>query len=130
MQTHKTDKDSKLHKETRSTGVLKKELGYLFSNLPLSYERLGDIFHVSSKTVQRWKEGQSTPSSTYALVTLSKLSEIIRFGLKVYTPEGLEEFLTTPLPCFGHRAAIELIAEGRNADVMGALADDYEGLGL
>ena len=129
MQPHRINKEERQRKGALTEGVLKKELGSLFANLPLSYERMGGIFQVSSKTVQRWKEGQSTPSR-HALVTLSKLSEIIRFGLKIYTPEGLEEFLTIPLPCFGHRAAIELIAEGRNAEVMGALADDYEGLGF
>jgi hypothetical protein len=107
-----------------------RNLGYLFANLPLSFERMGNLFHVSSKTVQRWKEGTYTPSGRDVLGTLSRVIEVIELGRKVYTPEGLEEFVTTPLPGFGHRTAIQLMAEGEYDKVLGALADDHEGLGF
>ncbi len=55
--------------------------------------------------------------------------EIQDLGLKTYTPEGLEEFLSTPMAIFGGHTAKELIDAGRGERVLAALASDYEGLG-
>ena len=130
MKTHMSHKDIKKKGVIAAGGVREKLMVFLFANLPLSSERMGDLFHVSSKTVQRWKERKFTPSHEDVLGKLSRVIEVVELGRKVYTPEGLEEFVTTPLPVFGHRSAIQLMAEGEYDKVLGALADDYEGLGF
>ena len=56
-------------------------------------------------------------------------AEIQELGLKAYTPEGYEEFLSTPMPVFGGHTAKDLIAAGYGERVLAALAQDYEGLG-
>ena len=130
MRTHVEHKVAKKRGLVAAGGIRGREFGYLLANLPLSTERLGDLFRVSSKTVQRWKEGKFSPSSDDVLTRLSRIVEVVELGRKVYTPDGLEEFVTTPLPGFGHRTAIQLMAEGEYDKVLGALADDYEGLGF
>ena len=130
MKTHMEHKDVKKKGLIAAGGVREKQMVFLFANLPLSIERMGDLFHVSSKTVQRWKERKFAPSHEDVLEKLSRVIEVVELGRKIYTPEGLEEFVTTPLPGFGHKSAIQLMAEGEYDKVLGALADDYEGLGF
>ncbi len=55
--------------------------------------------------------------------------QIERLGHKVYTPEGYQEFLHTPLKVFGDHTADDLIAAGYGQRVLALLAEDYEGLG-
>jgi hypothetical protein len=50
-------------------------------------------------------------------------------GLSVYTLEGFQEFLRTPLPTFDGRTPLQMIEQGKADDVIAALASDYEGLG-
>jgi len=130
MKTHIEPKDVKKKALIAAGGVRGRQMVFLFANLPLSIERMGNLFHVSSKTVQRWKERKFAPSQEDVLQKLSRVIEVVELGRKVYTPEGLGEFLTTPLPVFGHRSAVQLMAEGEYDKVLGALADDFEGLGF
>jgi hypothetical protein len=60
---------------------------------------------------------------------LSKLKEIEELGLLVYTPDGLREFLRTPMAAFDGHSALEMIAVGKYERVIASLAADYEGLG-
>ena len=53
----------------------------------------------------------------------------IDLGTKVYTPEGLREFFSTPLPEFGNKTAFDMFFIGDYDAVLSALAADYEGLG-
>ena len=61
---------------------------------------------------------------------LAKLQEIVTLGLMIYSSkEGLKDFLTTRLPIFDERSAMDLMSIGEYDRVIGALAADYEGLG-
>ncbi len=95
--------------------------------LGLSRERLARLLDVSTKTVERWERGDGAPSRGLAQERLAQLAEIVTLGGLVYTPEGLVRLLTTPMPLFGHRTALQLLERGEGEQVTGALAQDYEG---
>ena len=65
-----------------------------------------------------------------SLVSLAKLREIVELGHRVYTSEGLQEFLAMPLDVFGERSGFELIQLGEYEPVLAALAADFEGTGF
>ncbi|PIG93584.1 transcriptional regulator [Gloeocapsopsis sp. IPPAS B-1203] len=98
--------------------------------LAISQERMSTLLKVSTKTVTRWEKGERRPSDRDTLSRLAKLKEIKELGLMVYTPEGLKEFLNTPLPVFNGRCALELLQLGEYETVIGTLAADYEGTGF
>lgn len=98
-------------------------------DLHLSRERMGRLVDVSAKTIQRWEEQGKLPSSVRVRQQLAEIAEIVELGLIVYTPDGFREFLTTPLPPFEHRTALQEIEQGRAENVIAALSTDYEGLG-
>jgi transcriptional regulator with XRE-family HTH domain len=97
-------------------------------NLHLSRERLGGILHVSAKTLERWEKRNEIPNRD-AVRGFAKIREIAELAQTVYTPEGVETFLSTPLPVFEGRTALELMTLGEYDRVVAALAADYEGLG-
>jgi transcriptional regulator with XRE-family HTH domain len=97
--------------------------------LALSQERLGAVLRVSPKTVSRWEDKAGQPADEALLHKLSQLKEIAELGSRVYTPQGLKLFLTTPLPVFGGRSGLELMSLGEFEPVIAALAADFEGLG-
>jgi hypothetical protein len=68
--------------------------------------------------------------SEQARAQLARFPEVAALGHAVYTDEGLVLFLTTPLPVFGGRTAVELLDEGQAEPVLAALAADHEGLGF
>lgn len=96
--------------------------------LALSRERLGGILHVSAKTLERWEKRNEVPSRD-AIRDYAKIRDIAELAGKVYAPEGVTTFLSTPLPVFEGRTALELMALGEYDRVLAALAADYEGLG-
>ncbi|GFE68456.1 DNA-binding transcriptional regulator [Chroococcus sp. FPU101] len=96
--------------------------------LHLSQERMSHLLHVSTKTLWRWENTSTAPNSV-ALQHLSKLKQIASLASKVYTPEGIETFLFTPIEEFDFLTAYDMIALGKHEQVLGALAADYEGLG-
>ena len=49
-------------------------------------------------------------------------------GLLVYTPDGLAQFMATPLPVFGGLTALQLIERGDIERVFAELASTYEGV--
>ncbi len=98
--------------------------------LAISQERMSTLLKVSTKTVTRWEKGERRPSDQDALSRLAKLREIKELGLVVYTPEGFQEFLKTPLPVFGGRCAFDLLQLGDYETVISALAADFEGTGF
>jgi transcriptional regulator with XRE-family HTH domain len=99
-------------------------------NLALSQERLGALLHISPKTVSRWERGDHRLKDEDLLRKMSKLKEIGDLGSRIYTPAGLKEFLSTPLPVFGGRSGLDLIGLGEFEPVMAALAADFEGIGF
>lgn len=100
------------------------------TELAISQERLSTLLKVSSKTINRWEKEKRQPRDRDVLWRLAKLKEIIDLGLKVYTPEGFKEFMTTPLPVFGGKAAFDLLFVGDYEPVLAALAADFEGTGF
>jgi transcriptional regulator with XRE-family HTH domain len=96
--------------------------------LHLSQERMSHLLHVSAKTLWRWENHQAVPPSAVQQ-SLSNLKSIADLAEKIYTPEGIETFLSTPMAEFDHLSAYELLMLGKYEPVMAALAADYEGLG-
>ena len=96
--------------------------------LHLSQERMSHLLRVSSKTLWRWESTDASPSNK-AKAHLAKLKQIASLAQKVYTPEGVEEFMFTPLEEFGAHTAYDIISLGEYDRVIAALAADYEGLG-
>ena len=100
-------------------------------DLNLSRERMARLVDVSAKTVERWEQRQALPLRTSSRVRaqLAQIQELRDLGLSVYTREGFRQFLRTPLPPWGGRTPLQMIEQGQIADVLAALASDYEGLG-
>ena len=97
--------------------------------LPVSQEQVARLLKVSSRTVARWEKSDSGPERQEQKERLVRLQEIIDLGTKVYTPEGLSDFFSTPLPEFGNKTAYDMFFIGDYDAVLSALAADYEGLG-
>lgn len=98
--------------------------------LAISQERMSTLLKVSTKTVTRWEKGERRPTDQDTLSRLAKLKEIKELGLMIYTPEGLKEFLNTPLPIFNGHCALELLQLGEYETIISALAADFEGTGF
>jgi DNA-binding XRE family transcriptional regulator len=113
----------------RSTHPLRPDA--LRRDLGVSRERMGRLMDVSAKTVERWEGQHALPAGTSALVRsrYAQIQAVRDLGLSVYTRAGFQEFLRTPLPVFGGRSALQMIEQDTTADVLAALAADYEGLG-
>ena len=99
------------------------------NTLPVSQEQVARLLKVSSRTVARWEKSDSGPERQEQKERLVRLQEIIDLGTKVYTPEGLSDFFSTPLPEFGNKTAYDMLFIGDYDAVLSALAADYEGLG-
>jgi DNA-binding transcriptional regulator YiaG len=97
--------------------------------LPVSQEQVARLLKVSTRTVARWEKSDSGPERQEQKERLVRLQEIIDLGTKVYTPEGLSDFFSTPLPEFGNKTAYDMFFIGDYDAVLSALAADYEGLG-
>ncbi|MGK7893711.1 MAG: helix-turn-helix domain-containing protein [Xenococcus sp. (in: cyanobacteria)] len=97
--------------------------------LHMSQERMSHLLGISAKTLWRWENTDASPSNQ-AKPHLAKLKQIASLAEKVYTPEGIAEFISTPLEEFGGgHTAYEIISLGEYDRVIAALAADYEGLG-
>ncbi|MCU0537075.1 MAG: helix-turn-helix domain-containing protein [Hydrococcus sp. Prado102] len=98
------------------------------TQLGLSQEHMARVLHVSAKTLWRW-ENTKTTLNPEAIRHLTKLKKIAEIAQKVYTNEGIEAFLTTPMDVFEGRTAYDMMSIGAEDRVIAALAADYEGLG-
>ncbi len=97
--------------------------------LGVSQERMARLLDVSVRTVERWERG-GLPLDSGVRERVARLREVAELGQEVYTPEGWQAFLVTPMPVFGGQTAIQLIGAGKADQVLSALAADYEGLGF
>ena len=127
LKTH--DSNSKATKTSLKSLPSTPLLHLLRNTLPISQEQLARLLKVSSRTVARWEKSNSGPERQEQRERLARLQEIIDLGTKVYTPEGLREFFSTPLPEFGNKTAFDMFFIGDYEAVLSALAADYEGLG-
>ena len=116
--------------KTRLKSLHSTALLHLVRNtLPISQEQVARLLKVSARTVARWEKSNSGPERQEQRERLARLHEIIDLGTKVYTPEGLSEFFSTPLPEFRNKTAYDMLFIGDFDAVLSALAADYEGLG-
>src|SRR3979490_3319782 len=69
--------------------------------LALSYERMGRLLDVSSRTVERMEAFDRPPRSAAVAERLGQLAQIVELGHMVYAPEGWRLFLILPQPRFG-----------------------------
>ncbi len=101
-------------------------------DLNLSRERMARLVDVSAKTVERWEAQDALPvrASSRIRIQLSQIQTMRDLGLTVYSPDGFQRFLRSPLPTFDGQTALQMIEQGRITDVVAALASDYEGLGF
>ncbi|MBF0503280.1 MAG: transcriptional regulator [Candidatus Riflebacteria bacterium] len=107
----------------------KKEISSIRESLALSTETFGRLLQVSSRTIVRWEAQESVPRDPNQVLRIHKLKEIVDLGLRVYTTEGLREFVSKPQPAFNGHTAYQLMTIGEYDSVLKALATDCEGLG-
>ena len=105
------------------------DLRAIRGGIGVSQERLARMLDVSVRTVERWERG-GLPLDRTIRERVAKLQQIAELGREVYTAEGWQAFLVTPMPVFGGQTAIQLLGAGKADQVLGALAADYEGLGF
>lgn len=105
-------------------------LSEIRQQLDISQEQLSRLLRVSAKTVSRCEKENKQPRDLEQRQRLAKLQEIIDLGQRVYTPTGLKEFLSTPLPALSSRTGFDLIQLGEYEPILSALVADFEGTGF
>lgn len=93
----------------------------------LSRERFAPLLGTTAKSIERWEARDIPTAQDLARGRLAQLQRIAELGQSVYTPRGLHEFISMPLPVFDGRTALQLIQQGQADQVVAALASDYEG---
>jgi DNA-binding XRE family transcriptional regulator len=96
--------------------------------LGLSRERMARLLEVTAKTVARLEGEQRLPAQPMVAARLGKLKELTDLGLLVYSPEGFEHFMKTPLATFGGCTAVQVIERDGIDRVFAELAATYEGV--
>lgn len=104
--------------------------GELRHDLRLSRERMARLVDVSAKTVERWEQQDALPANPRVRSQLAQIQAVRDLGLAVYTPDGFQRFLQTPLPLFKGRTPLQMIEQSEIDRVLDALATEYEGLGV
>ncbi|MHB8645715.1 MAG: helix-turn-helix domain-containing protein [Thermomicrobiales bacterium] len=105
-------------------------LAELRKQLNVSRERMGRLIDVSAKTIERWEARGEMPKNRLLRERLAQIQEIAELGLMVYTREGFDLFMTTPMGVFDNHTAMQMIEIGRGDEVFSAFAADYEGMGF
>lgn len=105
-------------------------LAELRKRLNVSRERMGRLIDVSAKTIERWEARGEMPKNRLLRERLAQIQEIVELGLMVYTREGFDLFMTTPMAVFDNHTALQMIEIGRGDEVFSAFAADYEGMGF
>ena len=97
--------------------------------LGVSRERMARVFDVSAKTIDRWEKRTSHLTDVASAQTLQELHQLIELGQLVYGDEGFRQFLALSMPVFDGRSPMQMIERGDRDQVLGVIAQDYEGLG-
>ena len=116
--------------ENQGTIDISKLVPLVRSELSVSQEHFGQLLRVSGRSVARWEKERKAPMKYETRERLTQLKKITTIGRKVYTPKGLNEFLSTPLSVFGGKTGYDMISLNENEAVISALAADYEGIGF
>lgn len=105
-------------------------LAEIRKQLNVSRERMGRLLDVSAKTIERWEARGEMPGNRLLRERVAQIQEIVELGLMVYTREGFDLFMTTPMGVFDNHTAMQMIEIGRGDEVFSAFAADYEGMGF
>lgn len=105
-------------------------LAELRKQLNISRERMGRLIDVSAKTIERWEARGEMPKNRLFRERLAQIQKITELGLMVYTREGFDLFMTTPMGVFDNYTAMQMIEMGKGDEVFSAFAADYEGMGF
>lgn len=114
----------------RSPDVQPGAIEGLRDDLGLSRDELARLLGVSPTSIRKIERSDSYPVGVETRAILKRLEAIRDVALDVYTPEGVRLFLRSPLPRYDDRTPLELIEDGRIAEVYGEVCADYEGLGF
>ncbi len=102
----------------------------LRDRLGLSRERMGRLFGVTGKTIERWEVRPGLPTGDPGRIQRqAAVQEIAALGTAIYTREGFIDFLRLPMPVFDGLPALQLLDRGDSEPVLAALGADYEGIG-
>lgn len=99
----------------------------LRARLGISRERMGRVLDVSTRTIQRWEDADQLPSNRWVRGVLVDLDRVLRLGLEIFTPDGLQSVMTQPQPAFDNRSGLDLIEAGEVGRVISEFAGAYEG---
>lgn len=89
--------------------------------LRLSYDDLGRVLGTSGETVRRWATGSGRPPADKAALVEQVREQVARL-IRLFRPDRLAQVIRRPAEVFGGRRALDLILEGRIAEVV----DTYE----
>jgi hypothetical protein len=90
---------------------------------------MGRIMGVTYKAVEGWEKDDRLPANEGRRTMVAQLAQVRDLGLTVFTPDGFNRFLNTPLPVFENRTALKELELGHFDRVLGVLAGVYEGAG-
>lgn len=93
--------------------------------LELTDFEIGQALGVDRKTVQRWREHRSAPSSTHRrqMEKLTQLRHLLESAFR--TPDAAQRWLHTPAPALAGRTPLGVLGEGeldRVIQLLGTLA--------
>ena len=104
--------------------------GVVRGALGVSRERMARLLDVSTG---RWSAGSEQPIGPrvwWRCNAWPRWNRSRTWDIRCIRARGFEEFLSTPLPVFEGRTALQTLSLGRADLVLAALAADYEGLGF
>jgi transcriptional regulator with XRE-family HTH domain len=112
-----------------ATLAFSRELQTIRVTLGISQEILAQVLRVTVRTVSRWENGETQPTSPGDLAQIKRLKALMDLGLKAYSRNGLQSLLAESQPVFGNKTGIDMLAFGEYERVAAAIEADFEGLG-
>jgi hypothetical protein len=85
-------------------------------HLGLGYGEIGRMFGVPGQTVRAWATGEMATPEEYAARISEAHGALLRL-LRLVRPDRLAQVVRRPAEAFGGRCALDLIVEGRIAEV-------------
>ena len=85
-------------------------------HLGLGYGEIGRMFGVPGQTVRAWASGEMAATEEYAAKISEAHGALLRL-LRLVRPDRLPQVVRRPAEAFGGRCALDLIMEGRIAEV-------------
>jgi hypothetical protein len=85
-------------------------------HLGLGYGEIGRMFGVPGQTVRGWASGETEVPEAYVARVSEAHGALLRL-LRLVRPDRLAQVVRRPAEAFGGRCALDLIMEGRIAEV-------------